>query len=263
MTPENNQPSFLQRLGRAFGKIIRFLSLLALIAGLAALIYYGIPYIYERVIRPLEANTEELAAIEAQQAEDVDKLLSQISDLKARISELENHQTESAQEIAALEGQLNALDETVKKHTVTLKELDAMQASLDELAAISTEHAALLTGENSLVAELRQEVIFSRVVELLSRGRLYLSQSNFGLAKADIQAARDLLAELEAGITVGQEGAFQDVIRRLDLSIKNLPAFPVVAVDDLDAAWQLLVSRLPEEFDAAPIEITPTAETAP
>jgi hypothetical protein len=263
MTPENNQPSFLQRLGRAFGKTMRFLFGLVLIAAVAALIYFSVPYIYERVIRPLDANTEELAAIEAKQADDVAELTGQISDLKARISELENRQTESAQLLSALEGQVIALDEMVAKQTLTLKQLDEMQANIGALLDVSAEHEDLLTGENSVVAALHQEVMFSRVIELLSRGRLYLSQSNFGLAKADIQSARDLLAQLEPEIAEEQSAVFQDVIQRLDLAIKNLPGFPVVAVDDIDAAWELLISRLPEDFETIPLEGTPTADAAP
>jgi hypothetical protein len=50
------------------------------------------------------------------------------------------------------------------------------------------------------------------------------------------------------------------VIARLDLALGNLPAFPVVAVDDVDIAWQLLVNDLPEQpQETATLE--PVAET--
>ena len=155
---------------------------------------------------------------------------------------------------------MSALEGTLEKHSIMLKQLDDMQDSLDALLETSAEYEEILIGKNSVLEELRQEVKLSRAIELLSRGRLYLAQSNFGLAKEDIQATRDLLAEMQPEIAKEKAATFQNVIDRLDMAIKNLPDFPVIAVDDVDAAWQLLVSGLPEEFEAAP---PPTEEVVP
>ena len=260
MSNERMQSSFLGRLGLALSKTLRFLFLLAIIAGLAALIYFGTPYVYERVISPLDANTERIADIAAKQTADVEELSTQSGELKDRLTELENRQTESAQLIASLGGQVSALEDTLEKHSITLKQLDDMQESIDALLETSAEYEEVLTGKNSVIAELRQEVMLSRAIELLSRGRLYLAQSNFGLAKEDIKATRDLLAEMQPEIAKEKSATFQNVIDRLDQAIKNLPDFPIVAVDDIDAAWQLLVSGLPEEFEALPTPIVEEAE---
>ncbi len=120
----------------------------------------------------------------------------------------------------------------------------------------------LLNSENSPLEKLRHEIELSRVIELLSRGRLYLAQSNFGSAKADIQAARDLLAELAAE----NDKTLQSAIARLDIGLENLPDFPVVAIGDVDMAWQLLINGLPTELDTpvetkAPSTPTPEGET--
>jgi hypothetical protein len=68
---------------------------------------------------------------------------------------------------------------------------------------------------------------------------LYLSQSNFGLAKEDVQSARDLLAELQTG---SNDEVLAQAVTRLDLALSNLPAFPVVASGDLEIAWQILMT---------------------
>jgi hypothetical protein len=126
-------------------------------------------------------------------------------------------------------------------------------------------------GETSALAELQRQVRLNRAIELLSRARLYLSQSNFGLAKQDVQAAQDLLVPLQTEIPTEKAAALQAVITRLGLALENLPAFPVVAVDDLDIAWQLLVEGLPElpqetatpeplsETPTPQVDVTPTA----
>jgi hypothetical protein len=45
------------------------------------------------------------------------------------------------------------------------------------------------------------------------------------------------------------------VLLRLDLTLSNLPSFPVAASDDLDIAWQVLLGGLP------PTEPTPAPTT--
>jgi hypothetical protein len=48
------------------------------------------------------------------------------------------------------------------------------------------------------------------------------------------------------------------VIQRLDLALSNLPDFPVAASDDLDIAWQILLSGLPQATPTINISGTPS-----
>jgi len=256
----NTTPSFWSRLGRAFVNILRALLVLAIVAGIAAGVYYGTPYLYNKFILPVETNTTRLSEVESKQSADVNQLATQVADLKTRLTNLETRQTESAQTMAELQGQVSALETAIETHTKSLKQLESMQTSLDALTATSNEHQTLLVGENSALASLQRQVTMSRTIELLSRARLYLSQSNFGLAKQDVQAAQDLLVALQAEIPAEKLPALQSVIARLNLALGNLPAFPVVAVDDVDIAWQLLVNDLPEQSQETST-LEPVAET--
>ncbi len=255
MSAEKERPSFFKRLWLALGKTMRFLLFLIVLLGLAALIYKGMPYVYERVITPLDRNTEEIAAIQAKQEADMEALSAENEALANRLNDLEQRQTESAQQIASFEGQLVALDEMIEKHSVSLKQLDEIQETLETLGETTEAHDELLNGENSVIAGLEHDVQVSRVIELLSRGRLYLAQSNFGSAQADVQAARDLLAEFAPE----DDETLQIAVDRLDMALGNLPDFPVVAIGDVDLAWQLLVSGMPVEL-AVPTEAAPTAD---
>ena len=71
------QPSFLSRLGQAFVNFIkallRLILTLAVIVGIGAAIYFGIPYMRENFIAPVERNTaqinqlrDEIAALQTQ-----------------------------------------------------------------------------------------------------------------------------------------------------------------------------------------------------
>ena len=262
-------PSFWSRLGRAIVNILRFLLILAVIAGVAAAIYYGTPYLYEKFILPVETNTARLNEVENKQAAGVDQLTVQIADLKTRLADLETRQTASALEIAETQGQVAALETAVQSHGETLKQLADLQAALDTLSATTAKHESLLVGENSALADLQGQVTLSRVIELLSRSRLYLYESNFGLARQDVQAARDLLLKLQDDMPADKIANLQGVIPRLDLALGNLPNFPVIAADDVDIAWQLLVyglSNLPTPtFTPEPVTETPapTEEVTP
>jgi hypothetical protein len=61
-----------------------------------------------------------------------------------------------------------------------------------------------------------------------------------------------LLLSLQSDIAVDKEAALQEVIARLDRSLENLPAFPVIAADDLNIAWVLLVNGLPDLPESTP-----------
>ena len=228
-TPVQKQkPDFGQRLGRAFVRFLKFLFtlfvVLAILAGIGAAIYFGLPYLYDTYVVPVNRNTARIQEVANQQTQDVAALKSEIAALQTRIADVEQ--------------QLTSLETTIEAHTVALAKLEEMQTSLNETAGKQRE---------GLQAELTRQITLTRAIEILSRGRLYLSQSNFGQARLDVQSARDLLVGLQAEFPEDQQPVLATVVSRLDLALGNLPAFPVIAVDDLDIAWQLLVSGLPED----------------
>jgi predicted RNase H-like nuclease (RuvC/YqgF family) len=242
--PKTNQ-SFWSRPKKPLAIILRYILILALLAGIAAAIYFGAPYLYEKFILPVESNTARLSEIESKQATEVEQLNAQIAELKSRLADLETRQTTSALAVAEAQGQIAALETAVEAHSETLKQLEVMQAALDSLSLASDNYESLLVGDNSALAEVQRQVTQSRSIELLSRARLYLFESNFGLAKADVQAAYDLLSSLQNTLPSDQNATLQDVLARLDLALENLPSYPVIAADDVDIAWQILVDGLP------------------
>ena len=71
---------------------------------------------------------------------------------------------------------------------------------------------------------------------LISRARLELLQSNFGLAQENLEQAR---ASFDDQL-LGDDSPILAVLERLDLAIQALPDTPSVAAQDLEAAWRLL-----------------------
>lgn len=206
---DRGQDSFLKRLGRAFlffmRALIRLILLAMLFAAVGAMFYFGLPYIQKTFIAPVEENTAQIQEMEAE-----------IADLQAQVGEMN--------------GRVTTLEDSIEAHSASIEKLEEMQVSLEE---------EMKTNDGALLLELKHEAMFTRALDTLARARLYLAQSNFGLAKTDVQSARDLLFELESET---DDEILSQAIARLDMALGNLPDFPIVAAGDLEIAWQILIS---------------------
>ena len=220
-------PPFLSRLGRGLinfiRALLRLILLVLLIFAVGAAFYFGLPYLKNTFIAPVEQNAARVGELETR----IESLQTQLSEMEARVG--------------AIEG-------SIESHTAGIAKLEKMQATLEQEAEAQT---------NSVMLILKREIMLTRAIETLSRARLYLSQSNFGLAKIDVQSARSILAELSADAPSYQVDALDQIIGRLDLALSNLPAFPIIAVDDVDIAWQLLMMGLPESEADIVATLTP------
>lgn len=201
--------SLLTRLGRAFRSfllaLLRLIMLAILFAAVGAMFYYGLPYLQRTFIAPVEENTAQIQTMESEIA----ALQTQLDEMNIRVTLLES---------------------SVEAHTVSIEKLEEMQAVLE---------TQLQENNDAILLELKHEMMFTRSLDTLARARLYLAQSNFGLAETDVQSARDLLADLNAE---KNDEVLTKVLERLDLALGNLPEFPVVASGDLEIAWQILIS---------------------
>ncbi len=262
--------TFGERLGLAFLHLlrvfVRLLVLLIVVGGIAALVYYGTPWLYQNYILPVESNTARVQSLETRITDENLLLNNQFSQLQERLIALESLQTDNAQAIADLQGRLDQAEKTLAAHTATLRTLDEIQANLEVLNETVAGHELELTGGEGALADLNRQIRLVRAMELLTRARMFLFQSNFGLARQDVQAARDTLSDLESEVLEFQVAPLQNILARLDLALANLPDFPVIARDDVDIAWQLLLQGLPAnppEDGAVPTPAVPTATPTP
>ena len=199
------------------------------IVGIGAAIYFAVPFINETFIVPVERNTARVGELE-----------SEIATLQTQLQEMDTR--------------VGAMEKTIEAHSASITKLEEMQATLEQETSAQN---------NSVMVALKREIMLTRSIETLSRARLYLSQSNFGLAKQDVQSTRDILAQLLTDAPAYQVDALNQIVMRLDLALGNLPAFPVIAADDVDIAWQLMMIGLPESEADVIATFTPTLEATP
>jgi hypothetical protein len=239
--PAKSKPNFFQRLGRAFVGFMKFVFVLLIIAllvsGVGAGLYFGLPYLHQAFILPVDQNRERIAEVAQQQARDVLLLNAQIDDLNEKLKDLTDELEALQARDDEFDSQLAAIETAIEAQNVSLARLEEMQSKLDQDAGQQRA---------GLSAELARQVRLTRVIDLLSRARLYLSQSNFGQARQDVALARDLLTELRDESPEADRANLDAALFRLNLALGNLPGFPVIAVDDLNIAWNLLVLGEPE-----------------
>jgi len=232
-TSQKKQPQLRpsgQRLKRVLGFFLRLVLFLAFLAALAVGAYYGLPILYEKYIRPVETNSSQLTDLTVRQSRNE----TQIADMAAQLAMLKAAGTAQAASTTDLFTRVESLEENIAANTKTLSALEEMQAGLQ-------------TSDEAAQADLERQINLLKSMELLSRARLFLYQSNFGLAGQDVQAARELLAEIQPGAPEPLDAEIAETLLRLDLVMKNLPSFPVAASDDLDIAWQILLQGIPPQ----------------
>lgn len=242
--PPTEKPSPQPATGSGFGRflkgllffLLRLTVILVLLGVLAISVAYLAPLVYERYVRPVEINAAQVSDLRNQQAQNAE----QIASLQARLATAEAGQTKQAQTIADFTGRLTTIENGIAEHTKKLAALDEMQSEL------------MKTNEASLTA-MNNQIEMLKALETLSRARLFLYQSNFGLARQDTQSAYEILAALQEKSPTPQ---LKEAVFRLGLVLEKLPGFPVAASSDLDQAWVALVGENPSKQTPIPSEST-------
>jgi hypothetical protein len=247
------RPSIGQRVRRFFEFLVRLVAWLIILGVIGLGLYYGLPLLYQKYVVPVEQNTAGVTELQSRQ----EQTEQELADFQARLESIEAEQNQNSESLTALDQRVSESETEITARTESLAVLERMQAELQD----QNEAAS---------AELERQVNLLKAMELLSRARLFLYQSNFGLAEQDVQIARNLLASTQSDAPGPLAEDLDTVVFHLDLTLSNLPNFPVAASDDLDIAWQILLSGSPPTQTSvgvtATLVITPspasTASTA-
>lgn len=221
-------PSFGERVSRFFRFLLRLAALLVILAIISMALYFVLPWLYQKYITPVEQNTAQMSELQSR----LEQTEQELAHLQTRLEDIEAGQNQNAGSLNELDQRVNDIETEINARTQSLAALEQMQSELQEQ-----------TEANS--AEFQRQLDLLKAMELLSRARLFMYQSNFGLARQDVQIARHLLATVQTDAPESLADDLDAVLLRLDMTLSNLPNFPVVASDDLDIAWQILLSGLP------------------
>ncbi|MDR3577529.1 MAG: hypothetical protein P4L50_27005 [Anaerolineaceae bacterium] len=264
----STEPSGLGKVLRAIVRTI--LTLILVVFIIAAVIlggYYGVVYVHNEAVIPAQMARANLVVLSTSQAQ-ANLGLSQLSE---RLNALEANSTQDVTKIDSLNNSVSELQTAIQKQDQTLSRLNDLESGLNSLTqqmnASSSNNSDLqstLAANDQSFQDLQMQVKLLQAMELLNRSRLYLLQSNFGLASSDVDGARQILEALQPILPSYQQEAVGLWIQRLNLAISNLPAYPILAGDDLEVAWGMLAGGLPQAPTGTPTPylISPTVITS-
>lgn len=258
----------LQAFLRGLGRLLVIVLLVGLIA---AAFYYALPLVYRELVLPVRETSARLDALSEQITNDRTTMNIQLKAVQARLNQLEITNAASNAKTADIQSGLESLRKDLGELQTSLERLDQLEKDLKAMDTRQAQSAGLLaTLEEGFRApggkldSLRREVETLKAMNLLTRAEVNLAQNNFGLAKNDVMAARDVLLAMHGSLPEDEKANVTAWIARLDLALANLPAFPLIAANDLEAAYQMLaLGVLPPPPTPGPITATPTPWITP
>lgn len=188
-------------------------------------------------LEAIEASRETLAAGQSEIAEDIHALDTEVSDMETRLGALEGDLQAYISIKETLQAKLETLQEDVEAASSFISGFNQNAETISEQIASYGERWQALENEVQLL----------KAMELLTRSRILLVQGNTDLARADIQDARDLLADLSGKVSDFQEIALLEITSRLDNVLERINTAPIAVVNLLESAWKLLFAGLPDE----------------
>jgi chromosome segregation ATPase len=188
-------------------------------------------------LETIEASQEILAAGQSEIAEETQALDTEVSDMETRLGALESDLQAYISIKETLQAKLETLQEDVEVASSFISGFNQNAETISEQIASYGERWQALENEVQLL----------KAMELLTRSRILLVQGNTDLALADIQDARDLLADLSGKVSDFQETALLEITGQLDNVLKRISSAPASAFNMLESAWKLLFTGLPRE----------------
>ncbi len=242
---KTHHSSTSQAIWRAFVFLMKFVLTFIILGIIAAGLYFGWPYIYNQYILPVKDNISRVTVLETNQ----NRAGEQLASIETQQAETFIKQAQQDGSISDLNARVGLLEAQIASQTASLAALEKMQVLLQ-------------ANNDQITSQLDRQIKLLKGMELLSRARLFLYQSNFGLAKQDVQTARGILAGIQTTAPEQEGKDLAEVVNRLDLALSRLPEFPVPASDDVDIAWQLLLQGIPQIPAPTATETATTAVTA-
>jgi hypothetical protein len=141
--------SALQRLGQAFINFLRALLKLILTAALIVLVgaalYYGLPYLKNTFIAPVEENTARIEGLASEVAADREEIVALQTQLEA------------------VNGRIDTIEKTIETHSASLVQLEDVQAALEKQMTDGDDELERIDSSDHVV---RNRISFTGVVYL-------------------------------------------------------------------------------------------------
>ena len=266
MTTSTNQPSFIVRVLKVILRLVLVL-LIGILIG--AGIYFGVQFAYQQLVIPTRENASELQNLETRVSQQWELLQEKNKALEVRLSQVEIDIDNSEDQLSEITADLTQL----------AADLDAFQIQQDDVGAqieeIESAILGLIDQSNDLAKQnedlqetvqeldveaklqpIYQELQIFKLLLQVNRSRLYLIQDNYGLAKQELEFANQLLNTIILNAEDDQKDEMLLWDARLKLAISHLPDNPILANDDLEILWTMMIDVMKSDNSESNAEMS-------
>jgi septal ring factor EnvC (AmiA/AmiB activator) len=244
-------------IGHLLGVLLRVLFVIVVAVLLAAGVYYGAPWVYRRIIQPVQSSVAQLALLQSQVDENDAQWAKNFGEQQQRIASLESQLADQGERIASLEAGLSRLDEALTAQQVALDGLSSSvtaissdYASLDEMDSLRAEFTTLreqVTLSDQVAAQidtLEYRIVLMQIWQQVLKTHVYLTEGNAGDAETTLELA---LTHFDRASALGPEDEREVIVAiqaRLAQAASRLREQPIIAAQDLEVAWYELGALL-------------------
>lgn len=266
MSEQNTKPSVFVRILKVLLRLI-----LTLLFGilLGATMYFGFQFVYQELVVPTQQNATDLQNLNARINQQWDLLQEKNKELENRLSEMESdHEiaTDLISELSSDIEQISAdLDAYQMQQEVLSGQIEKIDQSIvdlmDENKDLVAQNEALIESVENLEVEKKLQPVYQdlqlfKVLLQVHRSRLFLVQDNYGLAKQELELAKELLTALMLSAAEEQKNEISLWDARLSLAISHLPDNPILANDDLEILWSMMANGFTSPDDIEVLDNT-------
>jgi hypothetical protein len=233
--------------GRRFLRfLLRLFVVIIIGAALGIGAYYGIPALYRDFIEPIQSNSDRIAALEESVARvQVDfreknaMLVSNLAGVEGEIAQQREDLSELTVGEEGLFSRVTDIEQALEDSQLLPNRIEDLEESQRALAIRFDAFEESIGDREVPYERLAAQLQLLRVMELVTRARLWMMQSNLGEASEDLTLAKDALENLE--IEDGDEETLMLIVDRLDQVLLEISLNPIIAADDLEIVWQYLL----------------------
>ena len=266
MTTSTNQPSIIVRVLKVILRLVLVL-LIGILIG--AGIYFGVQFAYQQLVIPTRENASEIQNLETRVSQQWELLQENNKALEVRLSQVEIDLNNSEDQVSELTADLAQMSADLDAYQIQQDDVGAQIEEIESAILGLIDQSNDLAKQNENLQEtvqefdvdaklqpIYQELQIFKLLLQVNRSRLYLIQDNYGLAKQELEFANQLLDTIILNAEDDQKDEILLWDARLKLAISHLPNNPILANDDLEILWTMMIDVMKSDNSESNAEMS-------
>lgn len=225
-------------------------------------IYFGTRGLYRNYVEPMQASLRRIAMIEEALAQDKVLARKQAEQTGERLAEIDGRLAEQSETLAILVVEIDSVQNELEDQDNRIDRLRTMVNRIETLSSDLRATADQVEGLETALSEIElpaqrisKQLHMIQAMTLLCKAHFWLAEDNLGLAAEEIIAARDILTFIPESDSVEEDALMDQIIDRLSLALTDVRTIPIVAADELEIAWKLILEATELEISTPDFDV--------